>query len=120
MTTNHAMFFIHNGPKSGMEPKAVELFQQLKMFWTKAKQAGDVAHFEHVILASSGNPNMPAGFTLVTGDRSKMQKLRWETEEFLKLHTMAMMTLQGYACIEGYAGDSLDKHMQRFADLMKK
>jgi hypothetical protein len=120
MTTNHAMFFIHNGPKSGMEPKGMEVYQQAKAFWTKAKQAGDIAHFESVILASSGNQHMPAGFTLVTGDRAKLQKIRWENEEFLKLHTMTMMTYSGYACIEGYAGESLDKHLQRFADLMKK
>jgi hypothetical protein len=119
MTSNHALFFIHNGPKSGAEAKGLELFQQLKTFWNKAKQAGDIAHFEPVILASTGNQSMPAGFTLVTGDRAKLQKLRWENEEFLKIHTMCMMTFNGYACVDGYAGESLDKHMQRFGELRK-
>jgi hypothetical protein len=120
MSINHALFFMHHGPRSGSEAKSMELFQQWKTFWTKSKQAGDVDHFEHVMLASTGNPNMPAGFTLVTGDRTKLQKLRWENDEFLKLHTMSMMAMSGYGCIDGYAGDSIDKNMQRFVDAMKK
>jgi hypothetical protein len=102
-----------------MESKAMELFPQLKAFWAKAKQAGDIVNIEYVILASTGNQSMPAGFTLVTGDRAKLQKLRWENEDFLKLHTMAMMAMNGYACLDGYAGESFEKQMQRFADLRK-
>ncbi|MGB8224631.1 MAG: hypothetical protein WCF10_18720 [Polyangiales bacterium] len=58
-------------------------------------------------------------FFLVTGERSKLQDLRWNSEEFLDLHTVLMMAMNGHACIDGYTGKSLDRHMERLTKLMK-
>lgn len=117
MATNHALFFIFNGVRNGRESVAMENHTAMKSFWERTKKAGDIDNFEYVMLASSGNPNMPAGFILVTGDRGKLQKLRWENEEFLKLHTLAISSMNGYACIDGYAGAGYDQHMKRMTDL---
>jgi len=120
MTVDHALFFIFNGPQAGREPQAMEAFGATKAFWSKRKEAGDIAGFETVMLSSTGNSNMPAGFLLVTGERSKLQDLRWNDEEFLGLHSMSVVSMQGYACIDGYAGAGFDKHMERIAKLMKQ
>jgi hypothetical protein len=118
MTTDHALLFIFNGPREGRHSRAMEAFNAKRTFWERRKEAGDIANVELVMLASTGNQNMPAGFFLVTGERSKLQDLRWKDEEFLNLHTVLMMTMNGYACIDGYAGGAFDSHMERLAKLM--
>lgn len=118
MTTDHALFFIFNGPSEGRGAQAMECFGSHKAYWAKRKEAGDIAHFEVVMLSSTGNQVMPAGFLLVTGERSKLQEMRWGDEEFLNLHTTMMVSMEGYACIDGYAGEGFDKHMARLAGLM--
>lgn len=120
MSANHALFFIFNGPREGRESQMVETRNAMQTYWAKKKASGDITSFESVILASSGNPNMPAGFTLVMGDRAKLQALRWDDPEFLNLHTAAMVTTNGYACIDGYAGDELNKHLQRLMSINSK
>ena len=118
MTTDHALLFIFNGPREGRDSRAMEAFNAKKAFWEKKKKAGDITNAELVMLASTGNQNMPAGFFLVTGERSKLQDLRWNNEEFLNLHTVLMMTMNGYACIDGYTGEAFDRHLERLNKLM--
>ncbi len=120
MTANHVLFFISNGPRDGKGPQMFENTKATEAYWNKKKAAGEIDSYLRVILASSGNPNMPAGFTLVTGDRAKLQHIRWEDPEFLNLHTTAMVTTAGYACIDGYSGDALDKHLERIMKLNTK
>ena len=118
MTAEHALFFIFNGPREGRDTRAMEAFKAKRAFWEARKKAGDIANAELVMLASTGNQNMPAGFFLVTGERSKLQDLRWNNEEFLNLHTALMMTMNGYACIDGYTGQAFDRHLERLTKLM--
>lgn len=120
MATDHALFFIFNGPREGRDSHAMEAFNAKRTFWAKRKEAGEIANVELVMLASTGNQNMPAGFFLVTGERSKLQDLRWNNEELLNLHAALMMTMTGYACIDAYAGKSFDSHMERIERLMAK
>jgi hypothetical protein len=118
MTTDHALFFIFNGPREGHDSRAIEAFNAKRAFWEARKEAGDITNVELVMLASTGNQSMPAGFLLVTGERSKLQDIRWSSEEFLNLHTALMMTMNGYACIDGYTGEAFDRHMERLTELM--
>jgi hypothetical protein len=118
MTADHALFFIFDGPREGREARAMEAFNAKKTFWEKHKDAGDIANVQLVMLASTGNQNMPAGFFLVSGERSKLQDLRWNSEEFLNLHTVLMTSMNGYACIDGYTGQAFDKHLERITKLM--
>jgi hypothetical protein len=120
MSANHVLFFIGNGPREGRAPQMIENDRALTAYWTKKKESGEIESFQKVMLASSGNPNMPAGFTLVTGDRAKLHQIRWEDPEFLNLHTVAMTTMSGYACIDGYAGDAMNKHLERLMAQLKK
>jgi hypothetical protein len=93
MSVDHALFFAFDGPRENTGAKALELFHAAKTFWNRKKEAGDIAFVEHVTLASTRNPNTPAGFTLVTGKREKLQAIRWNDEEFLKLHVAMMTTI---------------------------
>jgi hypothetical protein len=120
MSANHALFFVFNGPREGKEAQMMENNNAMRAYWTKKKQAGEIDSVETVMLASSGNVHMPAGFTLVTGDRAKLHKIRWDEAEFLNLHTVAMVTTQGYACVDGYAGEEFNKHVQRLQSLIGK
>jgi hypothetical protein len=119
MTTNHVLYFTWNRVKEGRELQALENFAAMKTFWNKQKTAGEIVHFETVMLQATGNEHMPVGFFMVTGDRAKLHALRWENQEFLNLHTTAMMTVHGYGCVDGICGDAVEKQMQRFATLMK-
>jgi hypothetical protein len=118
MTADHALFFIFDGPREGREAPAMEAFNAKKAFWEMRENAGDIANVHLVMLASTGNQSMPAGFFLVTGERSKLQDLRWNDEEFLKLHTVLMTSMNGYACIDGYTGRAFDRHLERITELM--
>lgn len=116
MTVNHALYFLWNEPRS--ETNAFETFQSMRSFWQQRREANDIASFEFVHLASTRNPNTPVGFLLVTGDRAKLHAIRWEDEEFQLLHLKSMQTFSGYACIDGYAGEGLDRLFERFAKHM--
>lgn len=118
MATDHALFFIFDGLRDGRESQAMEAFNAKRAFWARQQEAGEIASVELVMLASSGNQNMPAGFFLVTGERSTLQDLRWNNEELLNLHTILMTTMTGYACLDGYAGKGFDRHMERITKLM--
>lgn len=118
MSANHALFFVWDAPREGSESKAMEAFETMKSFWNRCKEKGEIDNFEIVNLASTRNANMPVGFNLVTGDRKKLQALRWENEEFLNLHLMTMMAFHGYACIDGYVGESLEALFKRFSKMM--
>ncbi len=117
--TDHALFFIWNGPKEGRQAQAIETLNSVRAYWAKAKESGSITNVETVMLASTGNHSMPAGFLLVTGERAKLQDIRWNNEEFLNLHAMTMTTMNDYACIDGYAGEGFDKHIDRLHKLMK-
>ena len=119
MATNHALFFIFDGPREGKESQGMENFQATRAFWSARKAAGDIDSFETVMLASTGNQSMPSGFLLVTGDREKLHRIRWSDEAFLKIHTVAMTSMNGYACIDGYAGAGFDAHMKRLLEVLK-
>ncbi|MFO0669443.1 MAG: hypothetical protein U0235_07445 [Polyangiaceae bacterium] len=120
MAVNHALLFINNGPRQGMEPRALENYEAIKAFWNHKKQAGKIDNFMFLTPQSTGNKSMPAAMLLVTGDRATLQDIRWADEEFLKLHTQTMMTMNDYACLDTYAGEGQEKHMARFVALMKK
>ena len=55
----------------------------------------------------------------MTGDREKLHRIRWSDEAFLKIHTVAMTSMNGYACIDGYAGAGFDAHMKRLLEVLK-
>ena len=67
MSANHALFFIFDGAREGSEGQAMENMEAKRAFWKARKEAGDIEFVETVMLASSGNPNMPAGFVPESG-----------------------------------------------------
>ncbi len=119
-TANHALCFSWHRPVQGRELQAMENHAALKAYWTKQQQAGNIAHFETLMLAATGNEHAPVGMLIVTGERAKLQQLRWEDQDYLNLHAMALHTLTGFACVDAYAGDLVEKQLQRFATLLKK
>jgi hypothetical protein len=120
MTIDHALFFTVNGPREGRESIGMEAHSAFQAFWSARKEAGDIADFTNVMLASTNNANTPAGFTLVTGERAKLHAIRWDSEEFLKLHSTLLTSFDGYACIDGYAGQGFDRHLDRLKKLMSE
>jgi hypothetical protein len=121
MSKNHALFFVWDGPREESSgSRIMECFNAFDGYWKAKKTAGDIEGYDTVLLSSTRNEQMPVGFMLVTGDRAKLQGFRWDDEEFLNIHTMMMMSFRGYACIDGYTGVGLEKHMERLNKLMQK
>lgn len=120
MTTNHVLCFSWHRPINGRESQAFETFNAMKAYWTKQKTAGNVVTCETMMLAATGNEHLPVGMMIVTGERTKLQALRWDDQDFLNMHAMALTSLHGYACVDGYTGEAMDRQMQRFATLLKK
>lgn len=120
MATNHALFFTMDRPREGHEPKAMETFKAMQAFWAQRKEVGDITNVEYVMLVNTGNERMTSGFFLVTGDCDKLQEIRWSNEKFLDLHLQLVVSMEGYACIDGYAGQGFDQHLERVYRLISK
>ena len=81
MAVNHALLFINNGPRQGMEPRALENYEAIKAFWNHKKQAGKIDNFMFLTPQSTGNKSMPAAMLLVTGDRATVTAVRHTVQE---------------------------------------
>jgi hypothetical protein len=95
----------------GMEKNAMELFNSWVGFWGDMKAKGNIESFEPVILGAHGGDLN--GFFLVKGDRDKLFDIKWNNDEWMKLHMQSNMALNGYGVVEAYVENGM-------MDLMKK
>jgi hypothetical protein len=73
MTIDHALLFILDGPHEDRGAPASEAFNAKTAFWENHRKAGDVRNVELIMLESTGNPNEPACFCRVSGERWQSQ-----------------------------------------------
>lgn len=108
---NDAIFCGWNRPIPGREAAAVEVFGQWTGFLEKQKSAGNVESYEHMFLHPHGGDMN--GFTIVRGDRAKLDQLRG-TEEFYDLLTRIGLLVDGFGAVPGFIGDNIMKQMGRY------
>jgi hypothetical protein len=72
-------------------------------YWEKAKRAGKIVDFEHVVLVPHGGTLN--GFLLVRGDRKELDELLWD-DEFLALTSRAQAVTEGLMIVRGVVGEA--------------
>ena len=112
---NAALFIGWNRAITGRETHALELFYSANQYWAQQQTEGKIEGFEQILLnAHGGDLN---GFTLVRGDRAKLNAIR-ETSEFQDLIVRAQHLLEGVGCIDAFVGQSVMEQAQRYAKVV--
>lgn len=114
---NAALFIGWNRVVTGREQQGLELFMTANQFWAQQQAEGRIESFEQILLAPhAGDLN---GFTLVRGDRAKLDALKQSTE-YLDLQMRGMMLLDGLGAVDAHIGEGMMQMVQRFGKFMPK
>ena len=90
----------------GREHKALQVFNETIQFYRQLQQQGTIESFETVGLEPHGGDLL--GFTLVRGDREKLNALR-TSEEFLRLNNRATLVVNNLGVINAFIGEELQR-----------
>lgn len=108
---NAALFIGWNRAVPGRETQALELFYTANQFWAQQQAEGRIEGFEQILLSPhAGDLN---GFTLIRGDRNKLDTLR-NSNEFQDLIVRAQFLLDGVGCVDAHVGEKVMEQAQRF------
>ena len=88
----------------GREHKALQVFNETIQFYTQVQQQGTIESFETVGLEPHGSDLLD--FTLVRGDREKLNTLR-TSEEFLRLTNRVGLVVDNFGVITAFIGEEL-------------
>ena len=88
----------------GREHKALQVFNETIQFYRQLQQQGTIESFESVGLEPHGGDLL--GFTLVRGDREKLNALR-TSEEFLRLTNRVGLVVDNFSVITAFIGEEL-------------
>ena len=90
----------------GRERKLFQLFNEAFQYYTQLQQQGTIESFEIVVLEPYGGDL--AGFTLIRGDREKLNALR-TNEEFMRRYTRTGMVADNVRVINAFIGEELQR-----------
>lgn len=90
----------------GREHKALQVYNETIQFYTQLQQQGTVDSFETIGLEPHGGDLV--GFTLVRGDREKLNALR-TSEEFLSLTNRVGLVVDNFGVITAFIGEELHR-----------
>ena len=90
----------------GREHKALQVFNETIQFYRQLQQQGTIESFETVGLEPHGGDLL--GFTLVRGDREKLNALR-TSEEFLRLTNRVGLVVDNFGVITAFIGEELQR-----------
>ncbi len=90
----------------GREHKALQVFNETIQFYTQLQQQGTIESFESVGLEPHGVDLL--GFTLVRGDREKLNTLR-TSEEFLRLTNRVSLVVDNFSVLTAFIGKELHR-----------
>ena len=98
----------------GYQQKSLKLFATSVERWRDLEKQGVIDSFETVLLDYHGGDL--AGFTLLHGDREKLNKLRM-SPEFESAMQRAAVVLSHFGCVEAFSGEEVQR---RLADYQKQ
>jgi hypothetical protein len=109
-----ALFIGWGMVKPGREQQALEHFAEAQQYNEKLKQRGDAESYETVLLELHGGDL--GGFTLLRGSADKLNRLRYEDEEFLSLLSKASLLVDDL----GVVGAAIGGRIMRQVGVMDK
>jgi hypothetical protein len=110
--------FIGWGPvKSGREQQALEVFAEAQQYNERLKQRGDVESYETVLLELHGGDLI--GFTLMRGTADKLNRLRYEDDEFTRLIAMASLYVDNMGVVGAAIGDRIMRQFGVFQEVVR-
>ena len=112
MAADFGLFIGFGLVKSGREQQALEVFMEAQQYNEKLKQRGDVESYETVLLELHGGDL--GGFTLLRGTADKLNRLRYEDEEFQRLVSRASLVVDDFGVVGAAIGDRIRKQMGIF------
>ena len=112
MAKGDALFIGWGEVPSGKGKKALKVFNEGVEYWKRMQQKGEIESVEPFVLAPHGGDL--AGFTLVKGDREKLNRIR-NSPEFQSLHTRVGLIVRNLGVIEAYFGEELQSRMGEWA-----
>lgn len=98
----------------GYQQKALKLFATSVERWRELQKQGLIDSFETVFLDYHAGDL--AGFTLLRGDRDKLNKLRM-SPEFESAMQRGSVVLSHFGCVEAFTGEEVQR---RLADYQKQ
>ena len=112
MAADFGLFIGFGLVKSGKEQQALGVFMEAQQLNEKLKQRGDVESYETVLLELHGGDL--GGFTLLRGTADKLNRLRYEDEEFQRLVSRASLVVDDFGVVGAAIGDRITKQMGIF------
>ncbi|TMG39590.1 MAG: hypothetical protein E6H92_04275 [Chloroflexi bacterium] len=113
MASDFGLFVGFGLVKTGREQQALQVFQEVQQYYERLKQRSEIDSFETVLLEFHGGDL--GGFTLLRGTQSKLNRLRYEDDEFQGLVAKASLVVNDFGVVGAAIGDRITKQMGLFS-----
>ncbi len=117
MASDFGIFIGWGQVKAGREQQALEVFAEAQQFNERLKQRGDVESYETVLLELHGGDLV--GFTLMRGTAEKLNRLRYEDEEFTRLVATASLYVDNMGVVGAAIGDRIMRQFGVFQEAIR-
>jgi hypothetical protein len=98
------LFLGFGTPVRGRERQAIAVFNEGMEYWTRLQQQGEIESFESVFLEPHGGDL--SGFTLLRGDRDKLESIR-TSDEFARQSLRAGLITERLGVVGATLGERL-------------
>ena len=114
MAPDTVLFIGWNRPLAGRDRQALQVFESAIGYYAGLVSARKIDSFEPVLLAAhAGDLN---GFVMLRGTRDQIDAVRRD-DKFIEIITRAQFNVDQVGAVEGWVGQSLQTHLQRWAKL---
>lgn len=117
MAADFGLFIGWGTVKPGREDVALQVFQEAQQFNEKLKQRGDIESFETVLLEVHGGDL--SGFTLLRGNADKLNRIRYQDQEFLSIQARAILLVNNFGVVGAAIGDRISQQMGIFTQAIR-
>jgi hypothetical protein len=117
MAADFGLFIGWGTVKPGREEQALALFQEAQQFDEKLKQRGEIESFETVLLEVHGGDL--GGFTLLRGTADKLNRIRYQDQEFLSLINRAILMLNDVGVVGAWIGEGINKQIPLYMQAIR-
>jgi len=117
MASDFGLFIGFGLVKPGREKQALEVFAEAQQFNEKLKQRGEIDSYETVLLELHGGDL--GGFTLLRGTADKLNRLRYQDQEFLGIVSRASLLVDDFGVVGATIGAGIQKQMGSFQEAIR-
>ncbi len=117
MASDFGLFVGFGTVKPGYEQQALEVFGEAQQYFERLKQRGEIDSYETVLLELHGGDL--SGFTLARGNPTKLNRLRYEDDEFQGLIARASLLVDDIGVVGAAIGERIMKQTMIFQQAIK-